>query len=85
MPAVEIVKGEMEKPLVLMTHVSGNPCEVPARLVEEALEKGYKKGYKEPKEVTERRAANKVDLVAENAKLKEEMEVLKKRVPKKVK
>lgn len=73
MPMMEIVKGEKEKPLVLMTHPSGNPANVPARLVGEYLKRGFRKGYKEPKEVTERRAANKIDLVAENRELKEQL------------
>lgn len=77
MPAIEIVKGIPEKPLVLMTRPDGNPADVPARLVESMLEKGFKKGYKESPEVTARRAANKIDLVAKNAELKEEIAALK--------
>lgn len=76
MPMVEIVKEQKEKPQTLMTHPKGYPAEVPARLVAKYLEHGYKIGYKEPKEVTERRALNKIDLVAENKKLKEQLEKL---------
>jgi len=73
MPAIEIIKGKSEKPLVLMTRPDGNPANVPARLVETYLEKDFIKGYKESAEVTARRAANKIDYVAENAKLKEQI------------
>jgi len=79
MAMVEIVKGERERPLVLMTRPDGNPAEVPATLVGLYLSRGYKKGYKEPKEVTERRALNKVDLKVENAKLKKQLDELKKK------
>lgn len=79
MPAIEIVKGVPEKPLVLMTRPDGNPAEVPARLVEKYLEKGFKNGYKESPEVTKKRDANKIDLVAENAKLKEQLSKLQKK------
>ena len=70
---IEVVKGLPEKPVVLMTHPSGNPCNVPNRLVAEYLGRGYTKGYRESKETTERRALNKTDLVAENKKLKEQL------------
>ena len=81
MPMMEIVKGEKEKPLVLMTRPDGNPAEVPAKLVGAYLEQGFKMGYKEPEEVTKRRAAKKIehDLVAENEALKEELEKYKTR------
>jgi len=74
---MEIIKEEKEQPLVLMTHPSGNPANVPARLVGEYLKRGYKKGYKESPEVTKRRALNKIDLVAENEKLKKQLAEIK--------
>ena len=82
MPMMEIVKGKKEQPPILMTHPSGNPAIVPARLVGEYLDRGYKKGYKESEEVKKRRAANKVDLVAENRKLKEQLAELEEKTKK---
>jgi hypothetical protein len=80
MPAIEMEKGKPVKPLVLMTRPDGLPANVPARLVEEMLEKGGTKGYKESKEVTAKRLSNNIDLGAENKRLKDEMEVLKKHI-----
>ncbi|MBC8181490.1 hypothetical protein H8E88_10245 [candidate division KSB1 bacterium] len=79
MPAIEIIKGQREKPLVMMTRPDGNPADVPARLVETYLERGFIKGYKESPEVTKRRAANKIDLVAENAELKKQLAKMQKK------
>jgi len=75
----ETIKGRVVSPPVLMTHPSGNPAMVPSTLVKDYLGRGFKEGYKEPKEVTERRAASKVNLADENAKLKAELAALKKK------
>jgi len=79
------VQGIPEEKLVLMTRPDGLPAEVPAKLVGENMEKGYIRGYKEPEEVTKRRAANKIDLVAEVERLKAELAKVESAKPKKIK
>jgi len=80
MPMLEVVKGKKEENLVLMTRPDGNPCEVPAARVGDFLKKDYKKGYIESKEVTAKRAANKIDYQKENIELKQKLTELTKKL-----